>query len=265
MALRKNAEERKRQQGADKRATHQRIAADVRDQILSGDLEPGEALQPTSQMTQRYDASPTTVQNAMRLLKEEEMVVGQPGKSITARQHGMQVLRPADYLAPAEPGKPYRWIAEAQKNGMKAESELLEVGEVQPPLSVAKALGIASDGKAILRMQLLKLNGVPAEVVECYYPVEIARGTPIAAEAKVKGGVPTLLAEMGYPPRRAVDRVSARTPTFDQGAYLRLPMPDLPVLRTFRVVYSDDDRVIEVTVMAKAGHLYELEYDLPMS
>ena len=30
---------------------------------------------------------------------------------------------------------------------------------------------------------------------------------------------------------------------------------------TLRVVYSDGDRPIEVTVVAKAGHLYELQYE----
>ena len=65
-------------------------------------------------------------------------------------------------------------------------------------------------------------------------------------------GAPALLAEMGYPPRLTVDRVSARVPTQQQYEALRLPS-DLPVLRTLRVVYSDDDRPIEVTVMAKAG------------
>lgn len=65
---------------------------------------------------------------------------------------------------------------------------------------------------------------------------------------------------MGYPPRITVDRVSARVPTQEQYEALQLPS-DLPVLRTLRVVYSDDDKPIEVTVMAKAGHLYELQYE----
>ncbi|MFF7753705.1 hypothetical protein ACFZCP_31750 [Streptomyces sp. NPDC007971] len=43
-------------------------------------------------------------------------------------------------------------------------------------------------------------------------------------------------------------------------ASLSLPS-DPPVLRTLRVVYSDDDRPVEATVMVKAGHLYELQYE----
>jgi GntR family transcriptional regulator len=57
-----------------------------------------------------------------------------------------------------------------------------------------------------------------------------------------------------------VDRVSARIPTQEQYRALRLP-GDLPVLRTLRVVFSDERRPIEATVMVKAGHLYELQYE----
>ncbi|CAL9569269.1 UTRA domain-containing protein [Streptomyces sp. enrichment culture] len=88
----------------------------------------------------------------------------------------------------------------------------------------------------------------------------LVRGTAIAEKRKIRGGTPALLAELGFPPRLSVDRVSARVPTQEQYQALRLPS-DLPVLRTLRVVYSDGDRPIEATVMVKAGHLYELQYE----
>ncbi|CAM5729247.1 hypothetical protein SANTM175S_11006 [Streptomyces antimycoticus] len=77
---------------------------------------------------------------------------------------------------------------------------------------------------------------------------------------KIKGGTPALMAELGYPPRLSVDKVSARVPTQEQCTVLGLP-GNLPVLRTLRVVYSDEERPIEATVLAKAGHLYELRYE----
>lgn len=93
-----------------------------------------------------------------------------------------------------------------------------------------------------------------------YYPPGIARGTPLMERSRIKGGTPTLLVGLGHPPRLSVDHVSARVPTQEQYEALRLP-GDLPVLRTLRVVYSDDHRPIEATVMVKAGHLYELRYE----
>ncbi len=93
-----------------------------------------------------------------------------------------------------------------------------------------------------------------------YYPLGIARGTAMTERRKIKGGTPALLAEAGFPPRLSVDSVSARVPTQEQYTLLRLP-GDLPVLRTLRTVYSDGDLPIEVTVMVKASHLYELRYE----
>lgn len=49
-------------------------------------------------------------------------------------------------------------------------------------------------------------------------------------------------------------------PTPEQVKALRMP-GKLPALRTLRVVYSNDDRIIEVTEMVKASHLYAVEYE----
>ncbi|NUL03671.1 GntR family transcriptional regulator [Streptomyces lunaelactis] len=244
----------------DHRSLHERIAADLRDEIMSGDLGPGAKLPSTMQLKARFDASNATVQKALQLLKDERLVVGRAGAAVTVREHRQRTMRPASYMAPAESGGPYRWLTEAAKQGARAGSRLLDVGEVAPPADVSAALNLPEGGTAVLRRQVLMLDDEPAELVTSYYPVDIARGTAMMDRRKIKGGTPTLLAELGYPPRLSVDRISARVPTQEQYGALQLPS-DLPVLRTLRVVYSDHDRPIEATVMVKAGHLYELQYE----
>lgn len=244
----------------DRRSLHERIAADLRDDIMSGNLAPGSALPSTAQLKARFNASNATVQKALQLLKDERLVVGRAGASVTVRAHRQRTMRPASSMAPAEAGEPFRWLTEAGKPGSEARSTLLGVSEVRPPADVAAVLGIADDETVFLRHQVLSIDGEPVELVKSYYPSALARGTAIAEKRKIRGGTPALLAELGFPPRLSVDRVSARVPTQEQYQALRLPS-DLPVLRTLRVVYSDDDRPIEATVMVKAGHLYELQYE----
>jgi GntR family transcriptional regulator len=125
---------------------------------------------------------------------------------------------------------------------------------------VAVALGLAPGETAVLRRQLLSLDGVPAELVASYYPSDLAHGTALTERRKIRGGTPALLADLGHPPHLSVDRVSARVPTQEQCEALQLP-GDLPVLRTLRVVFTDHERPIEATVMVKAGHLYEVQYE----
>ncbi|MFF1477093.1 GntR family transcriptional regulator [Streptomyces sp. NPDC058301] len=244
----------------DRRPLHERIAADLRDEIMSGDLQPGANLPSTQQLRDRFEVANATVQKALQVLKDERLAVGRPGSAVTVRPHQQETIRPADTGQPAPPGEQYSWLTVATNKGRRGSIELLEVAEVRPPADVAAALRLDENGVAVLRRQVLSYDGSPVELVKSYYPVELARGTAMAERRKIRGGTPALLAEMGYPPRHTVDRVSARVPTQEQFEALQLPS-DLPVLRTFRVVYSDDERPIEVTVMAKAGHLYELQYE----
>ncbi|MGW1185566.1 GntR family transcriptional regulator [Streptomyces drozdowiczii] len=245
---------------ADRRSLHERIAADLRDQIMGGDLPPGANLPSTAHLKERFDASNATIQKAVQLLKGEELVIGRAGASVTVREHRQRTVRPAASMAPAGAGEPYRWLTEAAKGGSRAHSTLLEVDEVQPPADVAEALRLREGDPALLRRQLLAIDDEPAELVASYYPLDIVSGTAMTVRRKIPGGTPTLLAELGHPPRLSVDRVSARVPTQEQYQALRLP-GGLPVLRTLRVVYSDDERPIEATVMVKAGHLYEVQYE----
>ncbi|MEU9561528.1 GntR family transcriptional regulator [Streptomyces sp. NPDC048161] len=244
----------------DRRSLHERIAADLRDQIMGGDLAPGASLPSTVHLKERFDASNATVQKALQLLKDEQLVIGRAGASVTVREHRQRTVRPASSMAPAGSGEPYRWLTEAARNGSRAHSTLLEVAEAVPPADVAEALRLPKSGTAVLRRQLLAIDDEPVELVASYYPLDIAHGTAMTEPRKIPGGTPTLLAELGCPPRLSVDRVSARVPTQEQYQALRLP-GGLPVLRTLRVVHSDDERPIEATVMVKAGHLYELQYE----
>lgn len=247
-------------EATDRRSLHERIAADLRDDIMSGELPPGAKVPSTAQLKARFDASNATVQKALQLLKDERLVVGRAGAAVTVREHRQRTVRPAAFMAPAGPGEPYRWLTEAAHHGTSARSTILDVVESRPPADVRTALGLPVDGRALLRSQILLIDDEPAELVNCFYPLDIARGTAMMDRRRIKGGTPALLAQLGYPPRLSVDRVSARIPTQDQYQALNLPS-SLPVLRTLRVVYSDHERAIEATVMVKASHLYELQYE----
>lgn len=108
------------------------------------------------------------------------------------------------------------------------------------------------------------LDGEPVELADTYYPVELVRGTRIMDERKVPRGSRALLADLGYPPRRAHEVVYTRMPTPDESRALRLSA-GIPVFHIIRTVFSDDDRPIEVDVMTLGGDQNRLEYDPPVN
>ncbi|MFC5720032.1 GntR family transcriptional regulator [Streptomyces gamaensis] len=241
----------------DSRSLHERIAADLRAEIMAGDLAPGENLPSTARLKERFEASSATIQKAMQLLKDERLVIGRSGLAVIVREHRQRTSRPAGLATRPVPA-PRRPLVNSRRS--EGQSRFLEVRETVPPADISAAMNIQNGTAALLRRHVLEVDGEPVELVKSYYPLELARGTAIMERRGLKGGTPALLAELGHPPRLSIDRVSARVPTQEQYDALRLPT-SLPVLRTLRVVYSDHERPVEVTELVKAGHLSETEYE----
>lgn len=232
----------------DERPASRRIAADLRARIMSGELAPGEQLPSTHQLMGQHAVPSGTVQNAVKILKSEGFVRGETGRGIYVRDRQPVPVQVAAYF---EPGTSNRYSY-----------RVLQVAEVRPPAAVAAALNIDADLTAVLRHRVMLEGGDPVELSWSYYPAEIAAGTALARRAKIPGGAPRALAELGYPQRRCTDWVSARPPTAEELEGLNLP-GEVAVLRQFRVVYSDADRPVEASVLIKGSHRIELVYDVP--
>ena len=228
----------------DRRPRHEQIAAELRDQILSGDLAPGTQIPSTAQLVARFDAANATIQRALRNLKDEGFLDSRVGKGVYVRAARPFVVDVAAYLPP---GDGFRY-------------DLLDVATVTPPHDVAIALRLLSDdGTAVCRRRILRHDGVPVELSASYYPADLVAGTPLARPGKVRGGAPTVLADLGMPERAFTDRVSARQPTTEEVNLLELP-DGVPILRQLRTVLTDGNRPVEVSVLVKGAHLYELQY-----
>lgn len=247
----------------DNRPVAERIAANIRRLIMSGEWEPGSKIPKTEDLISEHGASNVTIQRALGILKAEQLLEGRPGSGVYVRERATQTIQPASFMAPSEVGQPYRWITEASKRSQRGGNRILRVAEVAPPTRVRAILGLPDDGVAVLRSRIGLLDDEPAELVDSYYPAELAQGTRLADRRKIPGGSPTLLTEMGYPPREQEDEVSARPADSREFSALELPA-DIPVIEVFRVVYSDDRRPIEVTVLVKPAHLFKMGYHLPV-
>ncbi|WIM96479.1 GntR family transcriptional regulator [Actinoplanes oblitus] len=226
-----------------RRSRQRQLAGDLRALILAGDIGPHQRLPSTAELTRRYAVTNMTVTRALRILKAEGLVTGHQGRSVTATGR-----RPATVFAGTRHGS----------------ARLLDVGEVPAPAPVARVFGLEPDEPVVVRHQLRLLDAEPAELSWTYYPAALARGTALAEPDPLPDGSPALLATLGHPLRHATDQVSVRPATVAEFIALRLP-EDIPVLRQFRVGYTDGDRPVEVTVMIKAGQQFEIRYEVPVS
>ncbi|MCF3132450.1 GntR family transcriptional regulator [Streptomyces olivochromogenes] len=247
----------------DKRPLAERIAADIRKLIMSGEWEPGRKVPTNEKLREQFRTSNVTIQRALQILKDEKFLEGQAGVGVFVRDERAQTIIPAHYIAPSDPGQPYRWLTEATKRQQRGKYRMLEVGEVVPPVEVARALRLDGEGTATLRSRIGFLDDQPAELVHSYYPIELARGTRLEDRRLIPGGSPALLHEMGYPTRSQDDAVAARPATTEEYEALEIPR-DVPVLEVFRIVYSDDEKPIEVTILTKPAHRFKMGYHIQL-
>lgn len=207
-------------------------------------------------MMNLYNVSNTTAQTALRMLKGAGLVESQRGRGVYVRKVKRILSKSADYTSPPEPGT----------TNYRAATRQLEIAEVVPPDDVADALGLAVGERAVRRGRVMvdKANGQPVEIVASYFPVEIARDTPLDRPIAVKGSALSVLKDLGYPPRHPANEwVEGRMPTADESRILQLP-PGTPILRLLRVTRTDNARPIEVLDMVFGADRYRLEYELPV-
>ncbi|MCF3125521.1 UTRA domain-containing protein [Streptomyces arenae] len=165
------------------------------------------------------------------------------------------------YLRPREKGQSDAWGEEAAARGGKGTQRIAHAGEVPAPDDVAALLGIAPGEPVVVRRRIIELDGEPCELTDTYYPVGIARGTPLAETGKIRGGAVTLLAGLGHTGVRVREDVTARMPDADERAALRLG-PDEPILRLNRVTLDREERPIQADVMAMPAHRQQLRYEI---
>jgi GntR family transcriptional regulator len=167
----------------------------------------------------------------------------------------------APYLSPRAPGETDAWTDATTRAGRTGTQQIREVAETIPPPDVAEALRLPSGTAAVVRRRTVFLDDKPIEIVDSWYPASIASATLLAEPRKIKGGAVTLLADMGYVARGALDDVSVRGATRQEAGLLGLP-PRAPVIVVFRTTVSESDVPFEATVMVMVPEDRHLRYPL---
>ncbi|WP_037907115.1 GntR family transcriptional regulator [Actinacidiphila yeochonensis] len=164
----------------------------------------------------------------------------------------------APYVAP-RPGE--TWAEEAAARGRKGTQRIVEAAEVAAPAEVAGPLGLPDGATVIVRRRVMYLDERPCELTDTYYPVEVARGTPLAGTAKIKGGAVAYLASLGRSPARVREEVSARLADAAERAALGLA-PGEPVLCLARVTLDERERPFQVDLSVFPAAGQRLRYEL---
>ncbi|MGW3267423.1 GntR family transcriptional regulator [Streptomyces sp. NPDC001056] len=222
------------------RARHHEIADDLRQQITTGRIKPGERLPSEAGLAVRYKVSTVTLRNALAVLQAEGLVEKIHGKGNFVRH------RPRKTVYVGGWGTLDPWTAgEAALNIAVSTTTIAAHGHLATLLKVPT-------GSPLTEFFCISRQGEsPRGLARIYIPPDL---TPAGVEDDNASWreTATRFAVLSTPQATVRETVCARPPTPEEASALRL-RSSAPVLAITRVTTDTSGRVIEGALLAFPG------------
>jgi GntR family transcriptional regulator len=225
---------------------YQQIADRLRAQISSGALEPGQRLPSEPDLAAEYDASRNTVRLAIALLINQGLVVSrqglgtfvlEPTKPFTALLSRVNAPSKEQHASMALP------VVSPAADESEMVRLIVETGTASP--SVAEKLHLAAGDPVVVRRSQYFIGDVPWQLINSYYPSDLAKGTALEQAGEIEVGSIGLLSQLGHPQQGFVDELGTRMPNAQEFDFFKVAS-GTPVLVVNRTAYSSD-RPIRLT------------------
>ncbi|MER6722960.1 GntR family transcriptional regulator [Streptomyces halstedii] len=219
---------------------HQDIADDLRHQITTGRIKPGERLPSEVGLAARYMVSTATLRRALAVLQGEGLVEKIHGKGNFVRRPRRKIMYVGGW------GTLDPWTA--------AEPTLrVTVRSTTVPASVhlTRLLKVPT-GSPLAEHSCLSLeHGSPHGLARIYIPCDLAPAGVLDDDSVCREAA-TRFAVLGSSPATIRETVCARSPTSDEASALRIGST-AAVLAVTRIATDSTGRVIEAALLAFPG------------
>jgi GntR family transcriptional regulator len=225
---------------------YQQIAERLRGQMASGVLKPGERLPSEPDLATEYDSSRNTVRLAIALLINQGLVVSrqglgtfvvEPTKPFTALLSRVTALPRENHASMAMP------VVSPAADESEMVRLIVETSTASP--SVAESLDLSAGDPVVVRRSQYFIGDVPWQLINSYYPKDLATGTALEQAGEIPAGSIGLLTELGHPQQGFADEIGARMPNAREFDFFKL-VSGMPVIVVNRTSYTTD-RPIRLT------------------
>ncbi|MFD9234778.1 GntR family transcriptional regulator [[Kitasatospora] papulosa] len=219
---------------------HHDIADDLRHQITTGSIKPGERLPSEAGLAARYRVSTVTLRRALAVLQGEGLVAKIHGKGNYVRRPHRKIMYVGSW------GTLDPWTA--------AEPTLrITVRSTTVPASVhLTTLLKVPTGSPLAEYTCLSLEqGAPHGLARIYIPRDLAPAGVLDDDSVCREAVKRF-AVLGPSPATVRETVCARSPTPDEASALRIGST-VAVLAITRIATDSTGRVIEAALLAFPG------------
>ncbi|MFE5185483.1 GntR family transcriptional regulator [Streptomyces sp. NPDC056628] len=243
------------------RPVFKQIADHFRNEINTGALAAGEPLPSESQMVKTFGVSGGTVRRALDLLRAEGLIVTEHGRGTRVRERAPVLRLASQRLTRANRAAGLGgFAADMRALGLEYKQEVLHLGNVPAPQEVSERLNLPAACEVFVRRRRMWGGGVPMQLADSYYPLDLVEGTPIVEESAGPGGSYARLEERGHRLASFREELHARMPSEEEKKALRL-LPGVPVVSLIRTAIDVGGRAVEVFVSVVAADKHVFQYD----
>jgi GntR family transcriptional regulator len=240
---------------------YRQIAEDLRQQIESGGLKPGQQLRTELELREHYGASRNTVRDAIKWLTTLGLVETRPGQGtfvvrkidpyVTTLTRDPTTGPGGDIIPAAAYGEVSDEESPARRKRVFATSE--PQVEIQKATSViAKQLRVAEGSQVVSRHQKRHIDDTPWSLQTSFYPMGfVLRGADWLIDASdIKDGTVKYLAEtLGLRQVAYRDWISVRAPDLTEALFFGLPQDGrVGVFEILRTAFDETGTPMRLTV-----------------
>lgn len=235
------------------------IAHHLREQIVQGELKPGDEVPSERVIVEQWHVSRPTATRALAALRVEGLVESRQGSGTYVRRQPALYRRARDRYARS------RATGRIYTSGEWA--RIVEAGLRPAPEDVALALGIDVGADAIARRRITHEQDDPVEVSTSWFSAELSETAPLLLEAEriKQGTVAYVERATGRRATTASDRVTARLASDQERQELAIADEVAAVLLVHHTTFDADGEPIEFAeaVYPTGRWSFEDQYPLP--
>jgi GntR family transcriptional regulator len=228
------------------------IAEDLRRQIETGELRPGQQLRTEIELRDHYNASRNTIRDAIKLLVTRGLVETRPGQGTFV----VETIVPFLTMLTGEP----------DSSSGEGDTYMREVGKLRRPTATQPEVGIHQadeDATAELRLppgtlvvsrhQQRFIDGIPWSLQTSFYPMSLveqgAARLMQAGDIQEGGTVAYLRETLGIKQAGYRDTLIVRAPDNVESAFFKLPDDGrISIIETRRTAFDEQGKSVRLTV-----------------
>ncbi|MGH3976906.1 MAG: GntR family transcriptional regulator [Pseudonocardiaceae bacterium] len=253
-----------------------RVADDLRIEIETGRLAPGDSLPTLHEITERWNCSITSARTAVALLKQQGLITGGRGRAPVVRAEPPKVERTSlrhqqekDLVHEPEEARRFRGLAEEDLHGPLDGFDFTAHYTTEPAgPELGKLFGIGAE-ELVLRREFEHKNrmaGDRAAWSVSWIPELLITTNPMIsdpAHAAWPGGTMHALSTVGIEIDKIVDEVTAAMPTTVEASMWALP-EGVPLLWVRRISIDTSGRVVEISDAQYPADRTKLTFHTPL-